>query len=60
MKRKSGKIEVLPIDTTEQIADIFTKALDKQTFEYLRHKLIGWQLQLERECEVTTSNKSQF
>ena len=39
---KSGKIEVLPIDTKEQIADIFTKALDRQTFEYLRHKLIGW------------------
>ena len=25
---KSGKIEVLPIDTNEQIADIFTKALE--------------------------------
>ena len=57
---KSGEIEVLPIDTKEQIADIFTKALNKQTFEYLRHKLVGWWLQLERECEITTSNKSQF
>ena len=39
---KNGKIEVLPKDTTEQIADIFTKALDKKTFENLRKKLIGW------------------
>ena len=39
---KSGAIEVLPIDTLEQVADIFTKALDQQKFEYLRKKLIGW------------------
>ena len=38
---KCGNIEVLPIDTNEQIADIFTKALDKQIFEYLRQKWIG-------------------
>ena len=39
---KSGAIEVLPIDTLEQVADIFTKAIDQQKFEYLRRKLIGW------------------
>ena len=39
---KNGNIEVLPIDTKEQIADIFTKSLDRQTFEYLRKKLVGW------------------
>ena len=39
---KSGKISILPIDTKEQIADQFTKALDVQTYEYLRFKLMGW------------------
>ena len=39
---KSGEIEVLPVDTKDRIADIFTNALDRQTFEYLRQKLIGW------------------
>ena len=37
-----GKIEILPIDTREQIADQFTKALDLQTFTELRYKLMGW------------------
>ena len=35
-------IEILHIDTREQTADIFTKPLDKELFEYLRHKLCGW------------------
>lgn len=39
---KSGEIEVLPIDTKDQIADQFTKALDEQTFKFLRNKLMGW------------------
>ena len=39
---RRGDIEVLPIDTKEQITDIFTEELDRQTFEYLRHKLVGW------------------
>ena len=37
-----GKVEILPIDTNEQLADQFTKALDVQTFKYLRGKLMGW------------------
>lgn len=39
---KDGKIEILPIDTKDQVADQFTKALDEQTFNYLRNKLMGW------------------
>lgn len=35
-------IRINSIDTTEQIADIFTKPLDKDAFEYLREKLNGW------------------
>lgn len=35
-------IRIEPIDTTEHIADIFTKPLDTDAFEYLREKLIGW------------------
>ena len=37
-----GTIEVLPIDTKEQTADIFTKPLDESLFLYLRYKLCGW------------------
>ena len=40
VKNKSIRVEA--IHTKEQIADIFTKPLDKQQFEYLRNKLIGW------------------
>ena len=35
-------IEVLPIDTKDQIADQLTNTLDEQTFVYLRGKLMGW------------------
>ena len=31
-----------PINTKEQVADIFTKPLDEPTFVYLRKKLCGW------------------
>ena len=33
-------VEILPIDTKEKIADIFTKPLDKALFLYLRKKAI--------------------
>jgi hypothetical protein len=36
------KVQILPIDTKEQLADQFTKALDVQTFVRLRSKLMGW------------------
>ena len=39
---KSGKIQLLPIDTQEQVADQLTKPLDVQTFAKLRYKLMGW------------------
>ena len=39
---RNGKVSIKPIDTLEQIADQFTKGLQKGTFEYLRYKLIGW------------------
>ena len=39
---QSGKVSIKPIDTLQQIADQFTKGLQKGTFEYLRYKLIGW------------------
>ena len=37
-----GVLEVLKIDTTDQLADIFTKPLVRKTFERLRLKLMGW------------------
>ena len=39
---KDGLIEIFPINTKDQIAGQFTKALDEQTFVYLRGKLMGW------------------
>lgn len=39
---KDGTLEILPIDTKEQIADIFTKPLDESLFIYLRLLLNGW------------------
>ena len=39
---KEKIIQILPIGTTEQTADIFTKPLDDKTFLYLRKKLNGW------------------
>ena len=38
----NGTIKIQPIDTKEQLADIFTKPLDTPTFSYLRKKLCGW------------------
>jgi hypothetical protein len=31
-----------PVDTHENLADIFTKPLGKQKFQYLCHLLLGW------------------
>ena len=39
---KSGKIDVLSIDTTEQPADLFTKPLDEFLFLKHRLKIMGW------------------
>jgi hypothetical protein len=39
---EKGIVEIHSIDTVEQIADIFTKPLVTQSFEYLRKKLCGW------------------
>ena len=39
---KKGIIKILPIDTKEQTADIFTKPLTAELLQYLRHKLCGW------------------
>jgi len=39
---KEGKVKVKRIDSKEKIADIFTKPLVAQQFEYLREKLMGW------------------
>ena len=38
----NGLINVLPIDTADQIADIFTKPLDPTIFTKLRKVMLGW------------------
>ena len=35
-------ISILPIDTKDQLADIFTKPLDRVIFTKLRKLLMGW------------------
>ena len=37
-----GIVNIESIDTSEQTADIFTKPLVRDVFEYLRKKLCGW------------------
>ena len=39
-------IKINLIDTLEQVADIFTKALPFLIFNYLRKKMMGWSKQL--------------
>ena len=35
-------IRINPIDTIEQVPDIFTKALPSPIFNYLRKNMMGW------------------
>ncbi len=35
-------IEVVKIDTKDQLGDVFTKSLPQATFEHLRKKILGW------------------
>ena len=39
---KSGLIEILPIDTREQVADLLTKPLDYASFAKHRKSMLGW------------------
>ncbi len=39
---KPNHIEVAKVETTEQLADIFTKGLRKDKFREMRLKLCGW------------------
>jgi len=37
-----GDVQLLKINTVEQLGDIFTKGLTHFVFEYLRKKIMGW------------------
>jgi hypothetical protein len=39
---QNGDIQIVPISTAEQRADIFTKGLQKGPFEHIRFLLLGW------------------
>ena len=39
---RKGHLKVTRVDTTEQLANIFTKALAKKPLKYLRGKIMGW------------------
>jgi hypothetical protein len=39
---KNGTLEIVKVATNENLADIFTKPLGKQKFQYLRSMLCGW------------------
>ena len=38
----AGKIHLLSIDTREQLADIFTKAVSNELFRKFRKAIMGW------------------
>ena len=42
---RKGLIKINPIETLEQVADIFTKDLPFPIFIYLRKKMMGWSKQ---------------
>ncbi|KAL3782482.1 hypothetical protein ACHAWO_005229 [Cyclotella atomus] len=42
VKDKANRVELVKIDTKNQLGDIFTKGLTKDSFEYLRRLLMGW------------------
>ena len=45
-REQVGKtIDIKKIETKEQLADIFTKGLSRESFEYLRDKLMGWTIE---------------
>ena len=39
---RNGKVCICAIDTREQLADIFMKALPHEAFQYLHHKICRW------------------
>ena len=39
---RDGSVEIHAINTEDQLADQFTKALADTTFKYLRKQLMGW------------------
>ena len=39
---RNGKVRIHAIDTREQLADIFMKALPCEAFQYLHHKICRW------------------
>ena len=42
---RKSLIEINPVDTLEQVADIFKKALPFPIFNYLRKNMMGWSKQ---------------
>ena len=54
---RTGRITVQAVDTKEQIADIFTKPLNKKTFRYLQEKLMVWRENLS-VCIFQFNHKS--
>ena len=47
----NGDVKIKHVDTKEEIADIFTKLLYSELFEYLRYKISGWLVNSILPCE---------
>ncbi len=58
---QSGELKINKIATKEQLADIMTKGLPRETFTYLRDKLMGWSesgpSSSERECHGNADSR---
>ena len=39
---RRGKVQVVKVDTKQNLVDTLTKSMVKDTFEYLRFRLMGW------------------
>ena len=46
---KKGIINLKYIPTKDNLADIFTKPLKKDSFEYIRNKIMGIETQTKKE-----------
>ena len=55
---KNGILKVTRVDTKDQLADIFTKALPKPALEHLRKGIMGWPAILSRGIHDPTVHKT--
>jgi hypothetical protein len=56
---RSGVLKISRVDTHDQLADIFTKAVKLHTFEHLRENIMGW-LTIFRQKNLYQTESKRF